>query len=642
MLNKKLIRSARALKAKKQVVFILSMVMILNGMIFSTSGETATTGKTEARDDSNIYVKTEEDPSIIGEIVEWRGEGVRHYYLGDGMYQAVISTNVENESGVAPTALTPNSTAMEDTYIYSGQPTTSFGSSSTLPVSNTQIAYIYCPMPELPDDAYIKDAYLYFYFNNNNTSGYMSIGAYQVLCRWRESSFTWNAANTHTNMGMSTTSLGTVSLYGTTQATRARITITNAARSWYETNDASNFGIGLKRRSGTNSSVTLLSSESGGATAPYIVIDYTLGYTVEEGEYLIHNPVFCDREIPNNYACLMQTNSNNEGDTDADPNVSHFCELEYISGMPSQKWELEFLENGYYAIRSVEDDLVLAVQSGGENTNEAIIVRETFTGVNRQQWKITRANDGAYKFKPKSSESYDTDWAMGIKREYPDFGQNIRQIAYTDDSYYNDEWNLRKVGDSVFLLGVEDAVRYSCLMEVMTYTSEMGYSTFNVQCKESFTKEEVLTQMENSDIYVSVTHGATYGVGSIIYIDEQTPTSETDEVEEIIFADIYDYQSNTALYDFSNCELMIFIACQAAKNERSICDAAFRAGASCVIGFTEIINAQDANLWCKIFFENYKAGLSVETCKYLADTYEHSSGIIYNNLAAIQSSVIFD
>ena len=148
--------------------------------------------------------------------------------------------------------------------------------------------------------------------------------------------------------------------------------------------------------------------------------------------------------------------------------------------------------------------------------------------------------------------------------------------------------------------------------------------------------------MENSDIYVSVTHGSTYGVGSLIYIDEQTPTSETDEVEEIIFADIYNYQSNTALYDFSNCELMIFIACQAAKNERSICDAAFRAGASCVIGFTEIINAQDANLWCKIFFENYKEGLSVEVCKEIADNYEHSSGIIYNNLAAIRSSVIFD
>ena len=78
-------------KAKWLTLF-LSLVMVMNCLTFYGTGDVILPDDEAVASDmeSEIF-----DEAAVGEkIVEWREEGVRHYYLGDGMYQAVVSVEV--------------------------------------------------------------------------------------------------------------------------------------------------------------------------------------------------------------------------------------------------------------------------------------------------------------------------------------------------------------------------------------------------------------------------------------------------------------------------------------------------------------------------------------------------------------------
>ena len=437
-------------KTTKWLTLVLSLILTTNSAVVYGAGDAPPPATTE--ETATIVADDEAtlEPEVGEEIVEWREEGVRHYYLGDGVYQAVVNID---DPGVSTRATSPNSNAAEDTYISSATAATkgtNYGSSDQLWVGSVQTAYIYCPLPYLPDNATITDARLHFKYYYNISTGSLTLSAYPVNFRWREASLTWNIANNYANLGMGTTATGSATLSGTTSVTSKNINITSAVRSWYETQEITSFGIALKRTGGSNQSVILKSSESSSSYRPYMVITYGLSdLPVENGTYYIRNGQFHGL-----FMKAKNTPSNSSSSDDAATGVTPgdlFCDLSSpptsnILGAANITWVFKYLHNGYYAIQSRSDNTYLTVRQGQENNGGKSLIREPFTGDNRQQWKITKTENHRYKIEPRSSEPYTTDWAMAASTIGGSTGYNVIQDAYngTDSTKY-DEWFIQSL-----------------------------------------------------------------------------------------------------------------------------------------------------------------------------------------------------
>ena len=642
-------------KTTKFLTLFLSLVLGLNSMVVygeSISDQPAFEEPVSntAESATALAADNKEEPEIREEIVEWREEGVRHYYLGNGLYQAVVSPTEVSEftSSSDNTRDSQYSSGTgEDTYINFYSPTTNYGASDKLFVSDNHITFFHGYLPILPENADIVSARMYFSYYYYITSGRLTVEAYPVQFYWEEYTLKWDTASTHENFGLGTESLGTAILPGTQTITQTHINITSAVKSWYECKKINDFGIALKRKSGSNSSVILVPREATSGDSPYYEIFYTLAdLPIVNGTYYVQSVAGHPSGMLTEWACLMQTSNASSDDDDDDNNVPtgvNFCELESMTGESNQQWVFEYLHNGYYTIKSRTGNQVLAVQSGKENIANEAIIREVFTGDIRQQWKITLTSNGSYKIKPRSSELYVSDWVMGITRNYPKSGRNINQVEYNgSNGYFNDEWFLRKTGSQVFMLCInetDDRDRFSSFMEVMNCTGKLGYNTFDIQRGDVFTKSEIRTKMENAQIYVSRSHGQYFANGTCIIIDKNNSNNDS---SKLTYSDVY--TSETTHMNLDGCELMLFAGCYTAATNNSICRAAVLAGANCAIGFTGSIDCDNANKWVEFFFKAYESSMTSEEeekiaeCKYAADypeTHQYRSG------DAITSSKIF-
>lgn len=437
-------------RTTKWMTLFLSLIVMTNSMVVSGASVPVLPVMEEAASDTAEVGATDE-PTIGEEIVEWRDGENRHYYIGDGLYQVVVIAPELDDNIAMPAATAPNNNAVEDTYISSFNKTQKYGSSTNLLVSANETAFLYFQLPSLPDNADVQSANLYLTYSFSTSSGLFSIGAYPVTFYWSESSLTWNVANGYSNMGVGTQCIGTTTLSGSTSVRQAKVSITSAVKSWYESKDVTNCGIALKRKSGSIDSVTLKSSESENSSRPYMVVTYSLvNIPVDSGVYYIRNGEF--------HNLFMRTdNQGNDGDdtySESGKNANDkFCELfdPFVTHSTSPiKWRIEYLHNGYYVIKNINENYCLAIRSGEENSDRKIIIRESFTGEKRQQWKITLLSNGAYKINPRSSESYSTDWVMAANDEGTastlNSGQNVIQTAYNgSDSNSRDQWYIQSM-----------------------------------------------------------------------------------------------------------------------------------------------------------------------------------------------------
>lgn len=125
-----------------------------------------------------------------------------------------------------------------------------------------------------------------------------------------------------------------------------------------------------------------------------------------------------------------------------------------------QKWKIFYNGSGYCRIISDMSNLALTVPNSSVNAT-APLVLEPYNGNDRQLWKITKASSGAYIFRPKSGNSYDSDWCMSsdhttsAKVE----GVVIEQYPYIDNTNRRDEWVLARIGyaSSVMVEGQQDS-----------------------------------------------------------------------------------------------------------------------------------------------------------------------------------------
>lgn len=436
-------------------------------------------------DDSPEYVKEIAEKSEIYdefEVVSLREENVKHFALSDGTFEIVVypyaiheksvdgawaektdiqyviedDNNLDANEGVSRTnahriaqyyQIADN--VISDTYVNSYSPSSNYGSSTQLYVGNsTMRAYFALPTPELPSNAKIigSELNIRYWYNSTVTSGYVSVGVYEVTSNWNVSTLTWNnVQNGYGSIGSDT--ISTRNLHAGTSTTQsnpgsATIDVTSAVRDWYA--GVKNYGIALEYIGGTNSSVGICSLETG--YYPLYTINYTLEtLPVENGTYFLYNHQL-------------------ERYLQIDPNSTSYyadqanMEVWTFSGANYQQWIFTYLNNGYYKITSKKSGLSLAIKSGSENTSGGRVVQELYNGNARQQWALSYSYRGNLVIRPGSSSAYpNNDWVMtaafGI---FNGDGREVVQYVYSDNNDLKDEWSVSVLGDhSGIFLGVK-------------------------------------------------------------------------------------------------------------------------------------------------------------------------------------------
>ena len=214
--------------------------------------------------------------------------------LGKGEYEIVVSASAEwiNDPERAfpveidPTVTNQNS-SLWDSYTDYSTPTTNYGTSVALWVSNYWITYLQFGLPYLPNGASLNTAYLYVSYYYNITDGSLTANAYQVLGSWNESQITYNnAPQIASTESASATMTASPDVTSSAPGT-AIFSIANLVRNWYGA-PSTNYGVAIRRASGDNMSVILKSREASAGRA-YLSINYYIDAGIEDGIYQIKN-----------------------------------------------------------------------------------------------------------------------------------------------------------------------------------------------------------------------------------------------------------------------------------------------------------------------------------------------------------------
>ena len=121
--------------------------------------------------------------------------------------------------------------------------------------------------------------------------------------------------------------------------------------------------------------------------------------------------------------------------------------------------------------------------------------------------------------------------------------------------------------------------------------------------------------MQNSKIFISRSHGG--------YNENCTWLAlyDTGTASRLYSTYIYDTNSSTALVDFSNLDIMLYVGCSTAyggETGSNLATASVNAGAKCAIGFEETISCNGANSWTSYFTKFYTEGETIEDAAQLA------------------------
>ena len=102
-------------------------------------------------------------------------------------------------------------------------------------------------------------------------------------------------------------------------------------------------------------------------------------------------------------------------------------------------------------------------------------------------------------------------------------------------------------------------------------------------------------------VYVFSGHGISGGSG-VVYIDDQYD-------ETYLYAsDLYNFNTNTVVFDMSDNKLVIWLGCETAYGNTSIAEAAYMAGALCSVGFSEEIGFFGSDSYLVRVFNNLANG----------------------------------
>ena len=439
--------------------------------------------------------------------------------------------------------------------------------------------YLYCDGSNItlaPKPSYTSSNYSNVVWRVPTESVYVKLESFEVTC------------NTHLIVGETQNS--SISVTPTTATWRNSSNFT-----WSSSNTAiatvsssgSILGIGVGM-----ATITVKHKATGTTTSFSVTVEPSY-----EGTYFIRNP---------KEGAYMQI------DDQKTPNFSDesaIIELWKINGGNEQRWTITTVGNGYYKILSAISGKALSVSSGKENNGEKALIQETYSGVDRQLWKITESARGYYVFKPKSSEPYTTDWVMAAGDTIlSSDGLNVEQREYSNDSNVKDEWEMLKCGTDVMMFGVIDkdkADRHSPFDSVMRTLDGTEYEDYNLIVTDYLSIEDCLAQMEEAKIFVASCHGGAKINENGVLVNFIALSGNSDNYSDLSWMH---FMQASAPVDFSNMELAVFVACESAYGGTSVNNlitAAVNAGADYAIGFRENIITAAANIWIELFFDYY-------------------------------------
>ena len=117
----------------KWLALVLLSAMVTNSMAVYSAGDAVLPSPMEETASDTVELAPAFQAAAGEEITEWREEGIRHYNLGNGKYQAIVTASMETGNGDAATASTDyNSNVFLDTYISSSNPNGYYGNSGAV------------------------------------------------------------------------------------------------------------------------------------------------------------------------------------------------------------------------------------------------------------------------------------------------------------------------------------------------------------------------------------------------------------------------------------------------------------------------------------------------------------------------------
>ena len=543
------------------------------------------------------------------EVTSLREECVKHFAQADGTIKAIvypfpvhtldedgkwrdlfsydesIPMNAERfESLRTRNNIVVNGYEEYDTYISQEYPSTNYFGNPDVIVGTNQTTYFYCTNPEIPDNATVVSSSVsyYYWFPTGVTSGIIFVNAYEAINNWNPFYLTYN--NSGVNNGLSTTSIDTEYMVASSNISSSSpglcsFDVTELTKDWYA--GKPNYGIGLKRTSGSVSHLYMYSNNNNHHW-PIYSVTYTLDeLVIDDGYYYIRNAQL------NKY---LQEN----------PYVNNILNevLYTLDGGIYQQWYVKYLHNGFYRIQSVEDGKSLSIQLGYENSSSAYLIQDDYNVADRQQWHISMSVRGNMILQTKTSYENVANLVIMANSNNNDDGTEVIQSYYTNNADKRDEWGFVSCGEETYMLGIPDVGNHdhkSVFSLIIDNICFMGYTTFDIDYTDSIINCDLIDKILNSNIFVFRGHG-NYGIdgGYIILGSQGTSTLKAEH--------LYDYNINQSIVDLSNNQIMLFVACYSGYGNNSIVDAAVASGASASIGFTEEIICQFANTWVESFF----------------------------------------
>lgn len=320
---------------------------------------------------------------------------------------------------------------------------------------------------------------------------------------------------------------------------------------------------------------------------------------VSEGDYFIKN---------------KETEMYMQIDNDDDPDYStseSIMEIWGFDGGLYQKWSFVHIGDGYYKIISRKSGLALCVQSDYIDEDGESVVQEAYSNTSRKQWKITKSSTGSYILRPKSAESYNTDWCLSVGSYLlVASGTNVEQREYANDDNYKDEWTICTF-DTSLLLAIDDvdgASRHMYFSSTKTNLQTEKNGKISITSTVRYSSASVATMinyLQSSNIFIVHTHGKQTGFK--ISNTGTTYITLTDLAEE----------------DLSNLSLALLMTCNTGDNYSpahitnntpvNIIEQMVICGAETVVGFSAITWVDDCNKFgSDITYKLIVEGLSVD------------------------------
>ncbi len=272
---------------------------------------------------------------------------------------------------------------------------------------------------------------------------------------------------------------------------------------------------------GTECAISPLSLGTSTITATYRGITRTINVEVRvlrDGIYYIENK-----------ECLMYL----QIDDDEGPNYSTenaITEVWPFDGNNYQRWQITHRGNGYYSIISPISGKVLSIDADELYSTDESVILQTYQGLDRQLWKITKNASGSFKIKAKSSEPYTDDdlvMAVGSPNIFGPEGTDVEQRLFYIDDDYKDEWLfIRYIGTLNYWNSDSNTIAYWPTSPLIytecdsTKTSSVFCSSFNAGVATATAVWGNALGLDSSTTSLSLADIEIYGLSAAEYEDK--------------------------------------------------------------------------------------------------------------------------